>query len=100
MRLFVDDTRAFPKWGYECARDYQTAVLFLSIMDFEYITLDYNLGSDRESGLDILIWMKEHNKFVPKINIHSNHVIGKEKMRAYCEEHFPDSELTMHMLPK
>ena len=100
MKLFVDDSREFPKWGYQCCRDADTAILMLSIMEFEYISLDYNLGRDCKSGLDILEWMYEHHVTVPKINIHSNHVIGREKMAAYCEEHFPNSEITTRMLPK
>ncbi len=100
MKLFVDDTREFPKWGYECCRDAASAKLFLSIMNFEFISLDYSLGTNCETGLDILIWMKEYNIFIPEINIHSNHIIGMERMREYCKENFPNSKITMRTLPK
>lgn len=100
MRLFVDDTRDFPPKGYECCRNAEDAKLFLSIMKLESVTLDYSLGPDSENGLDILIWMKEHNISVPSINIHSNHIFGRELMRKYAEENFPDSNITMNMLPK
>lgn len=100
MRLFVDDTRAFPPAGYECCRSAESAKLLLSLMKFEFITLDYSLGSDSENGYDILVWMKEHNISVPTINIHSNHIIGREKMREYAEENFPESTVTTNMLPK
>ncbi len=100
MRLFVDDTRDFPKWGYECCRDADTAILLLSIMEFEHISLDYSLGSNCKNGLDILIWMHDNNIFVPEINIHSNHIFGRESMYEYCKENFPNSKITMRMLPK
>lgn len=100
MRLFVDDTREFPKWGYECARDADSAILLLSIMKFEHISLDYTLGTNCKNGLDILIWMKENNVFVPEINIHSNHIFGKERMRDFCKENFPNSIITTRTLPK
>lgn len=100
MRLFVDDTRDFPPRGYECCRSAESAKLLLSIMKFDSVTLDYSLGSGSETGLDILIWMKEHNISVPYINIHSNHIIGREKMREYAEENFPESCISMNMLPK
>ena len=100
MRLFVDDTRPFPPQGYECCRDYNSAILLLSIIPFEHISLDYSLGHDCPTGLDILLWMAEHHVFVPEINIHSNHIIGREKMKTFCEEHFPQSKVTMHMLLK
>jgi hypothetical protein len=99
VRLFVDDTREFPN-GYQCCRDANTAILMLSAMKFEHISLDYSLGKDRKTGLDILIWMKENNVFVPEINIHSNNIIGVEKMRKYCDENFPDSKITEYTLPK
>ena len=99
MYLFVDDTREFPKSGFQCCRDYETAVLLLKALHFDSISLDYTLGSGK-NGLDILIWMKENNISVAHINIHSNHIIGKEKMREYCELNFPDSEITTVMLAK
>ncbi len=99
MRLFLDDTREFPKVGYECCRDSKTAILLLSIIDFEFITLDYSLGGG-DTGLDVLVWMKENSKYVPHINIHSNHIIGRERMREYCEKHFKNSKITMNMLLK
>lgn len=100
MRLFVDDTRKLPERGYECAKNADTAILLLSLMKFEHISLDYTLGTDCKTGLDILIWMKENNVFVPEINIHSNHIFGVEKMEAFCKENFPDSKVTTITLPK
>ncbi|MBR4881685.1 MAG: hypothetical protein IKU19_07100 [Clostridia bacterium] len=100
MRLFVDDTREYPNARFQCCRTAQQAKLLLSCMEFEYITLDYDLGHGKESGLDILVWMKENNIRVPEINIHSNHVIGKERMREFIEENFPGTKLTMNMLMK
>lgn len=100
MRLFVDDTRSFPPAGYQCCRDAESAKLMLSIMRFESVTLDYSLGRGEENGLDILIWMKENGISVPHINIHSNHAIGREKMREYAEANFPDSVVTANMLAK
>ena len=99
-RLFVDDTREFPKWGYECCRDADTAIVLLSVMEFERISLDYNLGSDSKTGLDILIWIKENNIFIPEINIHSDHIFGKDRMYEFCKENFPNSKVTLQTLPK
>lgn len=100
VKLFVDDSRNFPQVGYECCRDAETAKRLLSFMRFELVSLDYSLGTNCETGLDILIWMKDNNISVPSINIHSNHVVGREKMRSFAEENFPDSEITANILPK
>ena len=100
MKLFVDDTREFPEWGYECCRDAENAILLLSFLSFDYISLDYSLGMNCKSGLDILMWMKDNHIFVPEINIHSNHIEGREKMYLYCKENFHNSKVTRKIFPK
>ena len=100
MKLFVDDTRDFPEWGYECCRDADHAILLLSFLSFDSISLDYSLGMNCKTGLDILIWMKENTIFVPEINIHSNHIEGRGLMYAYCKENFPDAKITRNIFPK
>ncbi len=100
MKLFVDDTRKYPTGGYNCCRSAEQAKQLMKYMDFDHISLDYDLGHNKETGLDILIWMKENDIHVPVINIHSNHIIGKERMREYAEANFPDSRITMNMLMK
>ena len=100
MKLFVDDTREFPEHGYECCRDAETAMLLLSVLPFDYISLDYSLGMNCKNGLDLLMWIKEHRIVIPHINIHSNHVIGRERMYLYCKDNFPNTKVTMVMLPK
>ena len=100
MKLFVDDTRDFPPVGFQCCRSAANARLLLSVMKFETISLDYSLGTDKETGLDILIWMKENGVSVPEIIIHSDNVIGKEKMREYAEENFPESVVEIESRPK
>ena len=99
MKLFLDDSREFPSAGYECCRDSKTAILLMSIMKFDFISLDYSLGGD-DTGMEVLVWMKQNNVFVPHINIHSNNIFGMEKMKKFCEENFPNSKLTMNTLPK
>lgn len=98
MRLFVDDTREFPKSGYECVRDAQSAIQLLSVLKFEHISLDYDLGYGCMNGLDILVWMRDHHVFVPSINIHSSHIFGVGRMKRFCEENFPNTELTTRMV--
>jgi hypothetical protein len=100
MRLFLDDTRPFPRRGYECVRDVASAKILMRLISFEFITLDYSLGKGLENGYDLLCWMKEEGIFVPKINIHSNNIMGKKLMSDFIKENFPETELTMNELPK
>ena len=93
VRLYLDDSRPFPA-GYEGCRSIETAQQLLLINRCELISLDYNLGFKRPTGLDLLRWMKENNVFVPRINIHSTHPLGRILMWRYAKENFPDSEVT------
>lgn len=100
MKLFVDDIRKPPERGFECAEDYDGAVFFLRYLEFEFVTLDYSLG-DSPNGLEILKFMHENKKYPKHLNIHSNHIEGREIMRRYAEENFPsDVKITMNMLDK
>lgn len=97
MKLFVDDKRDFIS-GYECAGDYKSAVLLLSVMKFDFVTLDYNLGEEK-TGLDILKYMHENKKYPGHINIHSDDSEGRQAMRMYAEKNFPsDVTITMNQL--
>ncbi len=100
MKLFVDDTRAFPSDFDYCCRDFKTATELMRKHKFEHISLDYSLGEDSKDGLQLLMWMRSNGITAPSINIHSNHIIGRERMFDYCEEHFPYSRVTKNELKK
>ncbi len=99
MKLFLDDSRPFPPSGFQCCRDAKTAMTLLSVLKFEFISLDYSL-EDELTGLDVLKFMKERGIYVPRINIHSNNVEGIRLMRRYCEENFPESKISVNTLDK
>lgn len=99
LKLFVDDSREFPK-GFECVRSYEDCIMYFNIFgDFEFVSLDYHLGEEH-TGLDILKCMKENGKKPQHINIHSNHIEGMAEMSRYAEENFKDSIVTMNTLYK
>ncbi|MGN0598848.1 MAG: cyclic-phosphate processing receiver domain-containing protein [Oscillospiraceae bacterium] len=96
MKLFVDDRRTPPEKGFECAVDYEGAVFLIRYMDFEFATLDYDLG-DGHTGLDILKFMHENIKYPRHLNIHSDHPEGRVLMRDFAKENFPeDVRITMN----
>ena len=69
LKLFVDDTRDFPK-GYECVRSYDDCIMYFRLFgDFDHVSLDYHLGEEH-MGLDMLKRMKENGKEPKHINIH------------------------------
>ena len=99
MKLFLDDTRKFPESGFQCCRTSKQAIMLLSVMEFDFISLDYSLeGAD--TGMEVLKYIKEKGIFIPNINIHSNHIEGRHKMYDFCKENFPKTSVTMNMLEK
>lgn len=97
-KLFLDDRRDFPEEGFQCVREVKFARTLLSIIKFDFITLDYDLGKDVDTGLDLLVWMKKNNIFVPHINIHSDHVSGSSQMEEFCKINFPNTIVTKNKL--
>ena len=93
-KLFVDDHRPMPKTGYDLhCQDVASAKLMLSVMTFDGISRDYNLG-EGGTGLEILEFMYEKGITFPCINIHSDHIIGRERMTEFCGKRFPDTVVT------
>lgn len=97
MKIILDDRRYVPESSpYNVCRTYAECVEMLRLFrKISYISLDYNLDSVK-TGLDVLIYMKEHDIQVSHINIHSNHLIGVPKMRDYAWENFPNVSITFN----
>ena len=104
MKLFLDDTRAFPGGFDLYCRDTATAKVFLKTMEINYASLDYNLSATcEESGLDLLKWMAENANsiHVPEcINIHSDNVFGKDDMIDFAKAHFQNTKVSHITLKK
>ena len=98
MKLFLDDNRKCPQGDFDVCRNANDAIFFLSRRKYDYISLDYDLGYGEKTGLDVLIYMKENNIFVPHINIHSSHIFGRRKMQDFCTQYFPKTEITMNFV--
>lgn len=86
MKLFVDDLRDIPT-GYTCVRTYDRAVILLDMLEFEVISLDYDLGS-KETGLDIIKYINKTKKYPKHLNIHSTHPTGSREMYLKAKNTF------------
>lgn len=90
-KIFLDDIRPAPiDVNYNVVRTYRECIIMLDIFgkDIERIDLDYDLGTQNETGLDVLVYMKEHNMNPKYINIHSDHPKGAREMLKYAEQSF------------
>lgn len=101
VKVFLDDTRDAPSGSFCCARTYEDCILLLSVFsnDVEFLDLDYYLGRNAKySGLDVLVFMKEHGIHPNHINIHSSHETGAPKMLEYARKYFPNSIVTANKI--
>ena len=99
MKIILNDCRYVPSNSpYNVARSYEDCVEMLRLFrKITYISLDDNLGTVK-TGYDVLVYMKENNIEVKRINIHSNHSGCTPKMQAYVWENFLDTEVTFNPL--
>lgn len=90
-KIFVDDKRSFEEaqmYGYNCVRSFKQCILLLSVFkEIDLINLDYDLG-DKETGLDILMYIKQHDIKVKEICVHSTHPTGVSEMEKYICKNF------------
>lgn len=101
FKIFLDDIReASANCGYNVTRSYKDCIILLDLFKYslERVDLDYDLGTLNETGLDVLIYMKEHGINPRYINIHSDHPEGSREMVKYANENFKESIVTQTMI--
>lgn len=92
MKLVVDDEREKPEDGTMTkVETFGMATTLMKVMKYEFVSLDFDLGVNQRTGLDILVWMHDNEKYPEHINIHSDHPEGKPKMVKYVKENFPNN---------
>jgi len=83
-KLFLDDIRTTPK-GWERVHTAQECVNEISTQQYDYVSLDHDLGENQPTGYDVLKWLEEvvhtHKEFkIPTIFIHTDNPVGRERM--------------------
>lgn len=88
MKLFVDDMRKPFDDNFTIARNYTQATILIDLMDFDFISLDFDLGEKR-NGLDLIQYIRDNKKYPKHINIHSTHPTGSQLMYKLATDIFP-----------
>lgn len=78
MKIWHDDVR-HPPSGWKWLTNNRATKSFLRRYDVEAISLDHDLGG-KETGLDLVEWMVEHNHLPESIHIHSWNAPGAKRM--------------------
>ncbi|MGL6263380.1 cyclic-phosphate processing receiver domain-containing protein [Aeromonas jandaei] len=83
MKLYLDDERKTPV-GWIRVFWPDEAIAWLKTEMVTEISLDHDLGDDRGTGYDVILWIENEvmtNHFIPpKIHIHSENVSARIKM--------------------
>ena len=84
INIYLDDLRVCPD-GFQIARTYDEAVSILDKNKVGILSLDHDLGSDKEgnllkTGYDLVKYICENNCEIEKIYIHTDNVVGRDAM--------------------
>lgn len=88
MKVFLDDERQAPD-GWVLARWPEEVVSFLESGAVEALSLDHDLGDERRTGYDVLVWVEEavatRGFHPPAISVHSANAGARPRMLAAVE---------------
>jgi hypothetical protein len=88
MKVFLDDERAAPE-GWTPVRWPEEAIALLETGEVEAISLDHDLGDDRRTGYDVLLWIEEavatRGFAPPQITVHSANPAARQRMGLAVE---------------
>lgn len=86
MKIYLDDIRIPPDESWTWVKTPLVAITLLKEGMVKEISLDHDLGDDKEigTGYDVLLWIEEkvftENFKSPKIYIHTANVSARKKM--------------------
>ncbi|EFM12093.1 conserved hypothetical protein [Paenibacillus curdlanolyticus YK9] len=92
--VYVDDYRACPS-GFLLARNVEEAILLIANMEIGILSLDYDLGYDQPTGLEIVRYMTEHGVFPQEVYLHTSSEAGRMQMYRLLSQHAP-SHVQLH----
>ena len=85
LKVYLDDERQAPK-GWIRTKNVNSTINLLKREIVEELSLDHDLGTDKECGYDVLLWIEKqvHLKgahfLLPKLRIHTANPSARKKM--------------------
>jgi len=99
MNVYMDDQRSCP-YGYVLATTVESALHMVRDNEINIISLDFNMGWRKKSGLDFVEAFCREGLYVNEIHLHTNDVIGMHQMRKRIERGKEQGEIEAHMIVK
>lgn len=101
MKIYLDDER-FPPKGWIRTKDVKSTINLIKTGRVEQLSLDHDLGTDKECGYDVLLWIEEqvftNENFYPPtdIYIHTANPSARKKMKlalnSIWEKYYEEKE--------
>lgn len=80
LKVWLDDVRPAPE-GWARARSVAEAQVLLGPGRVTHLSLDYDLGFDQPTGLDLVRWMAVTGTWPSvRLEVHSTHPEGRRRM--------------------
>lgn len=90
MDLWVDDIRLPPGKNWVWAKTAHLAIDLLSLVHFECVSLDHDLGmGDEEDGYRVALWMAEHDVWPDEVVVHSMNPVGAHRIQGVVDRYGP-----------
>ncbi|WP_331281326.1 cyclic-phosphate processing receiver domain-containing protein [Paenibacillus sp. UNC451MF] len=90
MNVFLDDQRACPE-GFVLARSSEECGLLLQECEIDVLSLDYDLGWDQPTGMDVVRLMISTHRYPREIYLHSSSFVGRKNMYELLYQSKPES---------
>lgn len=89
INVFLDDYRACPA-GFVLARSADECIMLLQECEIAVLSLDYDLGWDQPTGMDVVRFIIASQQFPQEIYMHSSSIEGRRGMYELLYQTKPD----------
>lgn len=89
INVYLDDRRACPA-GFVLARSADECIMLLQECDVDVVSLDYDLGWDQPTGLDVARYIVASRRYPKAIYLHSSSIGGRRAMYELLYQNKPD----------
>lgn len=89
IHVYLDDYRR-PPAGFTLARSADECILLLAEAEVDILSLDFELGWDQPTGLNVAKYIVDSGRYPRRIYLHTSSTAGRMQMYAMLAANVPD----------
>lgn len=89
INVYLDDRRACPD-GFVLARNADECILLMQDCEISILSLDYDLGWDQPTGMDVVRFIVASRRYPKEIYLHSSSIGGRRSMYELLYQSKPE----------